>query len=267
MDCGDLKCDFAGNYEISALPAVKALEIDVLGSDYGGTSWTTKSQADDIIESLQLDERSRLLEVGSGSGWPGLYLARHSGCNVTLLDLPMIALKHAADRATSDNISNQVSLVNSDASAMPFDDAAFPAISHSDVLCCLPQKLEVLQECRRVASSGARMQFTVIEPTEGLSEEDYQKVLETGPPFIGLDGTYPELLIKSGWRLDERIDVTEEYGDSLERLAEGLNHNDDSLRDAYSEDELNDLIQHRRNQAHFVRTGKIARFAYLATAI
>ena len=46
---GDPRCDFAGSYELSRLPAVKALERDVLGCDYGGTSWTTVHQIPHLV--------------------------------------------------------------------------------------------------------------------------------------------------------------------------------------------------------------------------
>ena len=91
----DPRCDFAVTYERSRLPAVRELERNVLGCDYGGTSWTTRAQADHIAESLELRPGMQLLEVGAGSGWPGLLLGSMTGCNVTLLDMPLNALNKA----------------------------------------------------------------------------------------------------------------------------------------------------------------------------
>jgi hypothetical protein len=68
------RCDFAHNYERSSLPAVRELEQRVLGCDYGGTSWTTREQADHIAEALELGPGMQLREVGAGSGWPGLWV-------------------------------------------------------------------------------------------------------------------------------------------------------------------------------------------------
>ena len=76
----DQRCDFAGSYERSRLPALRELERNVLGCDYGGTSWTTRVQVDHIAESLELTPGLQLLEVGSGSGWPGLFLGRITQC-------------------------------------------------------------------------------------------------------------------------------------------------------------------------------------------
>ncbi|MFQ5983753.1 MAG: SAM-dependent methyltransferase, partial [Woeseiaceae bacterium] len=128
----DERCDFAGHYELSQMPAVRELERNVLGCDYGGTSWTTRSQVDHIVESLELAPGTHLLEIGAGSGWPGLFLGRTTGCDVTLLDIPLNALKQAAKRAGAENMIEQIRLVAASGTALPFGGASFDRISHSD---------------------------------------------------------------------------------------------------------------------------------------
>lgn len=115
----DQRCDFAGSYERSRLPAVRELERYVLGCDYGGTSWTTRAQAEHIAESLTLQPGVQLLEIGAGSGWPGLFLGSLTGCDVTLLDIPLNALRQAVERAVEDQISGQVRVVAGSGTALP----------------------------------------------------------------------------------------------------------------------------------------------------
>ncbi len=50
-----------------------------------GTNWTMRHEARLAGELLQLGPGKRLLEVGAGSGWPGLYLAGTTGCDVRLV--------------------------------------------------------------------------------------------------------------------------------------------------------------------------------------
>ncbi len=265
MNC-DLQCDFAGDYELSYLPAVKALERDVLGCDYGGTSWTTLDQASNITSALALSSNSSLLEVGCGSGWPGLYLSSKSGCDVTLLDIPLIALQQAAERAVKDHIIEQVRLVNGSGTALPFVANSFDCISHSDVLCCLPEKLEILQECRRVVKVGGRMHFLVIQPADGLSPADHQRAVETGPAFVEAPEGYDFLLRKSGWRIVDRADVSVEYGNSLEKLVVGLQSDTPALREAYGADKLRELWEHCADQCDLVRAGILERIVFTVYA-
>ncbi len=163
---------FAASYEVSNLPAMREVERKVLGCDYGGTSWTTDGQAKQIVDLLDLQPGLHVLDIGAGSGWPGLYLADTSGCDVTLLDLPVNALAKARDRAQRDGIEDRVITVAASGAALPFADSSFEAISHSDVLCCLPEKIEMLEECRRIATDGAHMLFSVIATAQDIRIAD-----------------------------------------------------------------------------------------------
>ena len=245
----------------------KKLEQAALGCDYGGTSWTTREQVEAILESMQLDESSQLLDIGSGAGWPGLLLARLSNCHVTLLDIPLNALSQAAERAATDGMTDRVKIIAGSGTSLPFDGAVFDRVSHSDVLCCLPQKFEFLQEARRVAEIGARMHFSVILPAEDLGVSDYAVVLETGPPFIGLDGNYSEMLRDTGWRVDELQDVTDEYKDSLQRLVDGIRENEAELKNLLGAGDLVAKREHREDQIVLIQRGMMRREVYVATAI
>lgn len=259
-------CDFAGNYDLSKLPEIKRLEQSALGCDYGGTSWTTRQQVEVIVESLTLNSSSRLLDIGAGSGWPGLLLGKLSDCDVTLLDIPLNALRQAAERAVADQMIDRVKIVSGSGTSLPFPDKTFDRISHSDVLCCLPEKLELLKESRRVAQDDARAHFSVILPTEGLSRSEYDEVLETGPPFVGVDGSYPDLLREAGWQTVECVDVTAEYKNSLQRLVDGIHTNKAELTQLLGADDLASKREHREDQISLITRGLMRREAYIAIA-
>ena len=46
--------DFTRDYELGRAAVLRELECCVLGCDYGGTSWTTRSEASRIAELLEL---------------------------------------------------------------------------------------------------------------------------------------------------------------------------------------------------------------------
>ena len=261
----DSRCDFAGSYERSRLPAMRELERNLLGCDYGGTSWTTRAQADHIAESLELRPGMQLLEVGAGSGWPGLLLASMTGCNVTLLDIPLNALNQALERAAEDQISEQVRAVAASGTALPFEDASFERLSNSDVLCCLPGKLEMLQECRRVATEGARMHFSVILPAPDISPSEYQEALDVGPPFVDAPDGYEPLLQESGWHILDRIDVSSEYRQTLQKLVDGLTNNTPQLQAAFG-DEFVSQRQRREDQVALIERGILQREVFVTSA-
>ncbi len=61
---------FANTYRHGQLDFMLEMERSTCGCDYGGTSWTTREEADRTIEMLNLKPGRQFLEVGAGSGWP-----------------------------------------------------------------------------------------------------------------------------------------------------------------------------------------------------
>jgi ubiquinone/menaquinone biosynthesis C-methylase UbiE len=218
--------DFDAQYRQGQLPAVQAVERAVCGCDYGGTSWATRDEADQIAAALELAPGVRLLEVGSGSGWPALYLAGESGCDAMLVDLPLSGLRIAAGRAVHDGPAGTCLAVVADAAHLPFRDDRFDVVNHSDVLCCLVRKREVLAECLRVVRPAGRMAFSVIYILPGLPSADHARAVETAPEFAESDADYPTLLAATGWAIRQRHDLTAEFmANCIQKL-----HAEDDLR-------------------------------------
>lgn len=257
--------DFTADYALLEAPVFRDLERAVLGCSYGGTSWTTREQADAIPGLLGLGPDAHLLEIGSGAGWPGVYVARRSGCRISMLDLPLNALQRAV-RNARDELDGAAEVIQASGAALPFRDDSFDFIAHSDVLCCLPEKREMLSECRRVLRPGGRMLFYVIAPAPGLERADLAEALEAGPPFAELDGDYPAMLRNSGWRCEQRSDVTAEYQATLERMVEGMKSRASELADCMGEQEFAEGLARRKQQVAAVARGLLVREVYLAEA-
>jgi 2-polyprenyl-3-methyl-5-hydroxy-6-metoxy-1,4-benzoquinol methylase len=118
-------------------PSLTARRIEqrVIGGDWGANGFTTMAQADTLAGGLGLSAADRLLDLGSGRGWPGLYLAARTGCRVVLADLPMEGLRVAADRAAEEGLAARTAVVVAAASGLPFRAGSFDVVIHTDVLC------------------------------------------------------------------------------------------------------------------------------------
>lgn len=129
----DLRAEFNLHYSMVSAPAMCRAERTVIGADYGATSYTTLEQADRLARVLDLGPGRHLLDVGSGSGWPGIYLASSTGCRVTLTDIPIEGLRVAFRRVADDSAEGTV--VAASGELLPFRDAVFDAATSSDALC------------------------------------------------------------------------------------------------------------------------------------
>lgn len=221
---------FETDYEAARSPIIQTITNNVCGCGYLGSSWTTRSEAEEILKHLELDRSDNLLDVGAGAGWPGLYLTNQSGCKLTLLDLPVAGLRIARERADTDGISNRVQTIVGDGTNLPFPSHHFSAVSHSDVLCCLPRKLDVLNECRRVIKGNGCMVFTVISIVPGLSHVDFKKALMFSPGFVESDSDYHSMLLSAGWSIIRCRDITKEFKESCERMIKAESEQEPGLR-------------------------------------
>ena len=124
---------FGERYRV-AEPVTIDLERAVLGTNYGANGYTTLSQAEVLIRALALRAGERLLDIGAGCGWPGLYLAARTGCAVVVTDLPMPGMRRAKQRIRDDGLASSAAVVST-ARHLPFRPESFDAIVHTDVLC------------------------------------------------------------------------------------------------------------------------------------
>jgi cyclopropane fatty-acyl-phospholipid synthase-like methyltransferase len=126
---------FDERYRIALPPVARQMERRVIGGDWGANGHTTMAQADTLARGLGLSAADRLLDIGMGRGWPGLYLAARTGCRVVVTDLPLEGLRVAADRAAAEGLGARAGMVVAAASGLPFRAGSFDAIVHTDVLC------------------------------------------------------------------------------------------------------------------------------------
>jgi len=257
---------FAWQYPLCQAQTMLEIERDVCGCDFGSTGWATKEEAEQIGTLLELAPGKRLLDLGAGSGWPGLYLASRSGCEVALADIPVEGMRIAAERAAADGLAGRAWAVASDGTALPFADASFDAIEHSDVLCCLEAKIAVLAECRRVARDARRMVFSTISFAPSLSSADHRQALTAGPPFMTASSDYPAMLSKTGWRTEQRLDLTADYGAAVERFLSAEEAKKEALIEIFGESDLAEMMAKRRRTVAAIKQGLLRRELFATSA-
>jgi len=122
-------------YAASGDAALITAELEALGSDYQANGYTTIAQADELGHLLSLSKGQILLDIGSGCGWPGLYLAARHGCAVVSVDPVDEGLDVARRRAIADKLAERSLTIRADGAALPIRPGSVDAIVHSDVLC------------------------------------------------------------------------------------------------------------------------------------
>jgi protein-L-isoaspartate O-methyltransferase len=113
---------------------------------------------DRLREILDPKPGERILEVGPGTGYYTLDAAEwvKPDGQVDILDLQQEMLDHTMRRATEAGLANVIP-TQSDATAMPYEDATFDAAYLTTVLGEIPDQDAAFRELTRVLKSGGRL--------------------------------------------------------------------------------------------------------------
>ena len=110
-----------------------------------------------IIEALRIQPTDQVLDIATGTGEPGLSIARlASQGHVTGFDLSAGMLAVARENAAHQGITNYVAVAG-DACALPFPDQQFDAISCRMGFMFFPDMLLAAQQMHRVLKPGGRL--------------------------------------------------------------------------------------------------------------
>ena len=88
--------------------AEAAVRQETYGEEIGQSSWMTAAEWRRFAEQLQVQEQSHVLEVGSGSGGPAVYLAAATGCRITGVDINEGGIRNGERLAKRRGVADRV---------------------------------------------------------------------------------------------------------------------------------------------------------------
>jgi SAM-dependent methyltransferase len=125
----------------------------------------------------RLEPGERVLDIGSGAGVDSLVAALmvgHEG-SVTGIDMTPEMIENSRKGAAELDLSN-VTFVEGEAEALPFDDASFDVVISNGVIDLIPDKDAVFGEIYRVLVPGGRIQIADVTIQQPVSEEGRRKI-------------------------------------------------------------------------------------------
>lgn len=174
---------------------------------YGGTA-----AVDRLMQQAAVTAEDEVLDVCSGLGGPARYIAWHTGCQVTGLDLTASRVQGATELTLAAGLADRVRFVHGNALAMPFADGHFSLAIGQEAFAHIPGKQRLVDELARVLRPGGRVVFSDILHRQGLPEADAVRLFE-GMRFsdvASVDG-YEQHLRQAGLQTVAVVDLTAEW--------------------------------------------------------
>lgn len=246
--------------------AEAAVRRETYGEDLGQSSWTTATEWLGFADQLGIGPTSRVLEVGSGSGGPAVYLAQQRGCRLTGVDLNEHGVRNANALAESRGVADRVTFQVVDASrALPFPDGHFDAVISNDAMCHIRHRDAVLKDWYRVLEPGGRALFSDALVITGIvSHEEIAIRSSIGFYLFVPPGENERLVSAAGFTLLSVEDVTQNAADIARRRHDARARHREALVSREGDENFDGLQRFLMGVHTLSAERRLSRFAYLA---
>lgn len=165
------------------LQALKNRQMNTWASgDYAVIGTTLQLVGELLAEACDLRYDERVLDVAAGNGNATLAAARR-GCVVTSTDYVCGLLERGRERSRAEHFD--VSFLEADAEALPFEDATFDAVLSTFGVMFTPDQPRAAAELARVCRSGGRIGLANWTP-EGFVGQMFKTLGKHLPPPAGV---------------------------------------------------------------------------------
>jgi SAM-dependent methyltransferase len=251
-----------GNFSSEVLRQVRH---ETYGEDFGQSSWVTANDYRRFFRLLRLTPADFVLDIGSGSGGPALFLAREVRCRVLGLDVNAEGVMAGRELARQAGLEESVQFQQMDVSdPLPFPDETFDAIVCMDVLCHLPGRGRLFAEWRRVLRQGGRMLCTDPVVVTGLvTREEFATRSSTGYFEFGPPGVNERLIREAGFELILAEEVTENESEVSRRWHDARQQRAGELIHLEGEETFAGLQRFLAIAHRLTAERRLSRFVYL----
>ena len=257
---------YDNTYMHFAAEVLAQVRAETFGEDIGQNSWLTADEYRKFFEWLRLSPSSSVLDVGSGSGGPALFLARTVGCKVVGIDENESGIANARTMAKEQGLDVRVSFHHADAGGpLPFEDRSFDAIISIDAINHLRDRPGVLRDWNRLLKPAGRLLFTDPITVTGMITRDEVAIRSKIGHFVFTPRGEDERLVQeAGFEVLRCEDLTENAARVSKRWNDAREKRRDELIGIEGEEGFEEVQQFLAVAHRLSSERRLSRFALLA---
>jgi SAM-dependent methyltransferase len=265
------QADAGDFYRLRYAAELRALQdkifAEVFDGYFGQGGWIATADYDRFFGWLELSPGSRVLDVASGWGAPGLRLAHAAECSVVGIDSSAEAVEGANTAARSQGVGDRVRFDVGDAGrALDFADRSFDAITCMDAATHLPDRALVFREWARLLKPRGHLVFTDQVMTGPISSQDLALRAPGFALLLAPPGYNENLLAVAGFELLRREDLTATLAELARRHHEARLRHGQALRALEGDAVFDSLNRYRAIAELLARERRLSHVAFLARA-
>jgi SAM-dependent methyltransferase len=262
------------SYGNSEIEVYSELRRETYGVDLGQTSWMNGAELAEIPRLLKIGAASKVLEIGCGAGGYALHFAATIDCSVTRIDTNSHGIHAAQHSVQAQGLADRVRFIEHDTGTpLPFSAISsanvsaetFDAVYSNDAFCHIPNRVQLLRECRRVMKPGARLAFSDALVVNGAITNEEIAVRSSIGYYIFIPrGENERLIQEAGLSFVQAIDTTQQAAEISQRWRDARAKRKTVLQQIEGEANFEGL-QRFLSCVHVLTTSnRLARFLYVA---
>ena len=188
---------------------------------------------------LDLNEKTRVLDIGSGYGGSARYLVQQFGCQVGCLNLSDVQNKRNRDLNKAKGLTLSINVVDGSFEDIPIPDGSVDIVWSQDAILHSGDRQKVFEEVHRVLSPGGQFIFTDPMQSKSCSPEALQPILDRiHLDSLGSIAQYQKMLVNLGFKEIQILDLSQHLSTHYGRVLRELEANKGILAKVCSEEYL-----------------------------
>jgi demethylmenaquinone methyltransferase / 2-methoxy-6-polyprenyl-1,4-benzoquinol methylase len=146
-----------------------------------------------LVSRVEVGPDDTALDVATGTAAIAIELTKRTGCRVVGLDQSAEMLETGRRRVAAAGLDDRIELIEGIADRIPFEDAAFDALTFTYLLRYVPDPGATMRELARVVRPGGTIAMLEFGLPRGLARPAWELYVRIGLPVLGA-------IVSPGWR-------------------------------------------------------------------